>query len=324
MDHLEDFKDTETMKVRPIQMHALLHLFLSIVFFAGLAVLLSGVAIAFAAMFADIPLNSEGMSTAMEKINSNSTVLKIVGFLSSSLPLLLACVFVAYFAKKHIGVEKRHYLLLSKPKGWAWFIYSLLFFAVCVPIILGPLAELNEMIDFTRWPRMHEWLIKQEGASNGTYEAMVGDGGYLSFILSLIFMALLPAISEELFFRGVLMNGFNGLFRNMHVSIFLTAIFFSLIHLQFMKAIPMFFLAVAFGYAAYWTGTIWTSIVAHFINNAFALYQLYFITDGDYTKAIEEGANVPMVVSGILIVLATALFVYIQKNSTTKTENFYV
>ena len=86
MDHLEDFKDTETMKVRPTQMHALLHLFLSIVFFAGLAVLLSGVAIAFAAMFADIPLNSEGMSTAMEKISSNSTVLKIVGFLSSSLP----------------------------------------------------------------------------------------------------------------------------------------------------------------------------------------------------------------------------------------------
>lgn len=323
MDQLEDYKDTETIKVQPTQMHALLHLFLSVVFFAGLAMVLSAVAIAFAALFVDISLNAKGMATAMEKISSNSSLLKAVGFISSSLPMILASVVVAYFAKKQISVKKVDYLLLKKPKDWSWFIFSLLFVAVCVPL-MGFFLQLNEMIDFSRWPDLNNWLATQELASNSTYEAMVGDGGSLSFVLSLLFMALLPAISEELFFRGVLMNGLNGLFRNMHVSILLTAIIFSLIHLQFMKAIPMFFLAVSFGYAAYWTGTIWTSIVAHFLNNAMAVYQLYFMTDGDYSKALDQGAQVPMIANIILISVASILFYIAATKSNVKTRNFYV
>ncbi|MGB1037411.1 MAG: lysostaphin resistance A-like protein, partial [Bacteroidia bacterium] len=124
--------------------------------------------------------------------------------------------------------------------------------------------------------------------------------------------------------RGFLMNVFNGVFKNMHLSILVTAVIFSLIHMQFMKFLPMMFLAIVFGYAAYWTGSIWTSIVAHFANNALAVSQLYFFTDGDYDKALEQGANFPIIANvGIAIVVA-ALFWYIQNNSNTKTQNFYV
>jgi hypothetical protein len=189
---------------------------------------------------------------------------------------------------------------------------------------MGLMLEANKLIDFSQWPEFYEWLQTQENTNNGLYEAMIGEKNAVSFITSILFMALMPALAEEIFFRGFLMNAFNGLFKNMHVAIFITAVIFSVIHLQFMKFIPMFFLAVVFGYAAYWSGSIWTSIIAHFLNNALAVVQLYFITDGDYTKAIEEGANVPILVSGVLIAAGTGLFVYIQKNSTTKTENFYV
>ena len=320
MDHLEDFKDTETMNSRPGRVHALFHLVLGIIFFFGAAVTFAGLASAVCSYLAfGETVSLSKVAGLIDSLKSHPIILKLFVFISSSLPLIAAALLACIFIK----ATPSNYLSLNWPKNRVWFFLSIVFVILCVPL-LGVMLDINKLIEFSQWPKFHDWLLAQESTNNGLYEAMIGKKNAVSFITSILFMALMPAIAEEIFFRGFLMNAFNGLFKNMHVAIIVTAVIFSVIHLQFTKFIPMFFLAVVFGYAAYWSGSIWTSIIAHFLNNSLAVAQLYFITDGDYTKAIEEGANVPIVVSGILIVLATALFVYIQKNSTTKTENFYV
>jgi len=78
---------------------------------------------------------------------------------------------------------------------------------------MGLMLEANKLIDFSQWPEFYEWLQMQENTNNGMYEAMIGEKNTASFITSILFMALMPAIAEEIFFRGFLMNVFNGLFK---------------------------------------------------------------------------------------------------------------
>jgi membrane protease YdiL (CAAX protease family) len=320
MDQLEDFKDTETINSRPDRLQALFHIVLGIIFFFGSALTFGGIAAALCSYlaFGQMAPLSEVMGL-VDSLKPYPVILKLFVFISSSLPLIAAALLTCIFIK----ATPLEYLSLSMPKSKLWFALSIVFVIICVPL-MGIMLDLNKLVDFSQWPDFYNWLQAQEATNNGMYEAMIGEKSIVAIVTSLLFMALMPAIAEEIFFRGFLMNAFNGLFKNMHVAIIITALLFSVIHLQFMKFIPMFFLAVVFGYAAYWTGSIWTSIAAHFINNTLAVGQLYFITDGDYTKALEDGASIPVLVSSILAILATALFVYIQKTSKTKTENFYV
>ncbi|MDA8886210.1 CPBP family intramembrane metalloprotease [Bacteroidia bacterium] len=320
MDELQDGKDTETIESRPSQIHALLHLVLGFLFFFGAASVLAGLGMV---LFSFIQYGKfEGVSeliSLVDDLKASPVLLKLFVFFTSSLPLIVAVLITMQFIKASPSI----YLLWNRPKNMRWFWLSLVFVIAGIPL-MGFLLELNNLIDFTRWPEFHTWLLTQENTNNEMYEAMIGPKTALSFLTSVLFMALLPAVAEELFFRGFLMNVFHGLFKNIHISVFVTALIFSLVHTQFMKAIPMMFLAVIFGYAVYWTSSIWTSILAHFLNNFLAVVQLYLFTDGDYNQAIEQGQQLPMVANVALVLVVLGLFYYIQKHSNTKTQNFYV
>ena len=120
------------------------------------------------------------------------------------------------------------------------------------------------------------------------------------------------------------MNIFNGIFNNMHLAILFTALLFSMMHLQFMKVVPMFFLATVFGYVVYWTGSLWTAIAAHFLNNTLAVVQLFYFSDGDYQKSLDQSQSMSWFTHLFLLGIAIFLFIFIQKRSSTKTTRFYV
>lgn len=86
----------------------------------------------------------------------------------------------------------------------------------------------------------------------------------------------MPAVGEELVFRGLIQNQAHYLFKNIHLAIWLTALFFSFFHLQFYGLIPRLLLGALFGYLYYWSGTLWIPILAHFVNNGLALIMAYF------------------------------------------------
>jgi membrane protease YdiL (CAAX protease family) len=319
-EDLENGKDTESLYSRPDRLRAFLHLVLGIMFFFGSALVLSGVAVGVCSYllhgeFSDI---SAALSI-VEDLKSDPILLKIFIFISSSLPMIAA----AFLVVLTIKATPKDFLMLHLPRNLKWFGLSILFVFVSIPL-MGLFLQINELIDFSQWPELYSWLQEQDLNNNALYEAMIGEKNGLSILTSLLFMAFFPALAEELFFRGFLMNVFNGMFKNMHVAIVVTAIIFSVIHLQFTKFLPMMFLAIVFGYAAYWSGSVWTSVLAHFLNNAMAVIQLYFFTDGSYEKALEQGATLPVGASVALLVIVAGLFYYIQNNTTTKTENFYV
>ena len=320
MDDIKKRKDTESPSLRPDRIHAFLHLFLGVIFFLGALIVCSSLSILVCSsiVYGDFSGFSQA-AILVEDLKNHSLILNVFVFISSTLPLILAAILTTRFVK----ARTKDYLLLHKPLDLKWFFYSLLFVFICIPL-MGFMLDINNLIDFSQWPDLHALLKQKEAESNQIYESLIGDRSMLSFIASVFFMALLPAIAEEIFFRGFLMNIFNGIFNNMHVAILVTAFIFSAMHLQFMKFVPMFFLATVFGYAVYWTGSLFTSILAHFINNSLAVIQLFYFSDGDYSKSLEQSQTLGLPFNMILIFLALLLFVLIQRKSSTKTTCFYV
>jgi hypothetical protein len=102
--------------------------------------------------------------------------------------------------------------------------------------------------------------------------------------------------------------------KNIHVAIWISAFFFSAIHVQFFGFVPRMLLGALFGYLYYWSGNLWVPMFAHFVNNGFAVCMIYL-----YQKKIvdtnldsPEAAPWPAVIVAAGIV-ATALWYFKTK-----------
>ena len=93
--------------------------------------------------------------------------------------------------------------------------------------------------------------------------------------LNLLVMAIIPAIGEELLFRGYLQQKMTKWLGKQHVAIIVSAFLFSAIHMQFQGFLPRFALGIVLGYLFYWSGSIWLPIAAHFFNNAMVVSFAY-------------------------------------------------
>ena len=130
-----------------------------------------------------------------------------------------------------------------------------------------------------------------------------------SLIANLLVLAVVPALCEELFFRGALQQTLVRCFKGRHhVAIWLTAAIFSLLHGDLFAFLPRFMLGVLLGYLYYYGRSLWVNAAAHFLNNAFVVV-LYFLAAKsviDVDKA--ETLGLPFVVVLITFVASIALF----------------
>ena len=82
-------------------------------------------------------------------------------------------------------------------------------------------------------------------------------------------------------------------------------------------------LAVAFGYLVYWTGSVWTSVFAHFINNALAVFALHSSEGQEYEEVLNQGQTFDPWVIVLTAVCAVGLAILIHRSSPIKLQRFY-
>jgi len=140
------------------------------------------------------------------------------------------------------------------------------------------------------------------------------------FILALVVIAIIPAIGEELLFRGILQNLLVNVSRNIHIAIWVSAFLFSAIHLQFFGFIPRMLLGALFGYLYFWSGNLLYPMVAHFINNGFTLLMIYLYRSDITNFDIENTESVPITTVLIFGVITTALLYYFKKINIMTTQ----
>jgi len=125
---------------------------------------------------------------------------------------------------------------------------------------------------------MEVWMREKEDSMAELTQSMVMVDTWQLMFINLFAVAVMPAIAEEYFFRGALMKIIQRMIGNYHLSIWLTAIIFSAIHVQFFGFIPRMLLGAFFGYMLFWTKNIWIPILGHFINNGAAVVLAFYYT----------------------------------------------
>jgi len=135
-------------------------------------------------------------------------------------------------------------------------------------------------------------------------------------------IAILPAIGEELLFRGVLQRIFANWTKNIHLGVWIAAILFSAMHMQFYGFLPRMMLGVLFGYLFVWSGSLLLPILCHFINNGSAVIYAYvagvdqFLEQED-SLGTAEGETVFTVTSALAI--AGLLYFIYKKEKERRT-----
>ncbi len=162
---------------------------------------------------------------------------------------------------------------------------------------------LNEKLSLPeRWGDLMEKIHKSDENSWDLMRSYLQTENVSGLLINIFMVALIPALGEEFLFRGTVQRILTEWLRNEHLAIWVTALLFSLMHYQFLGLIPRVMLGALFGYLFVWTGSIWTAVLAHFINNGLAVIYYYIF----YQGAIEiEPDHIGMEENAVLMIIAS-------------------
>ena len=246
---------------------------------------------------------------------SDINTLKWIQLLQTITLFLLPSLMIAYLGTK----APFSWLQLDKKADWKVFLWAVGIMLVALPAI-NLLAQWNQQMELPTWlSGLEEWMKNKEAEAEWLTKQFMSATTISALLVNLFLMAVLPAVSEEITFRGVLQQLLTAPHRlSPHLAIWLTAIIFSAVHMQFYGFVPRMLMGALFGYMLVWTGSLWIPILMHFTNNAMAVI-LYFVAlradlDIDKVDAIGTGDTLWL---GIVSMLITIVGIYAFRRSTT-------
>lgn len=194
------------------------------------------------------------------------------------------------------------------------------FLALFITLAIIPanafLVEWNKGIEFPAFLEgFATWAKSVETTAEQLTKKMVAFENLFEFFFCLVVIALIPAVGEELFFRGVMQYKLFQLFRNHHVAIWVTAAIFSAFHLQFFGFFPRMLLGVVFGYLYVWSGNLLVPILGHFTNNGLAMMMLHLAETKKIGVATEDLDKMPIWVSIASAIVSLVLIMIFRKTT---------
>jgi membrane protease YdiL (CAAX protease family) len=229
------------------------------------------------------------------------------GFLQIGLMLIPALIFACFYDKKPFKILKINNI---KP-------YWRIGVAIALPFTLlpltGMLAEWNDVMKFPDFlASLEQYLRNMENAAAEMTKVFLHAETGWGLLLNILIIAVIPAISEEFLFRGVVQNILKQWFRNVHWAVIVTALVFSAVHGQFFGFLPRFVLGLMLGYLFVTMRSIWAPVIAHFVNNGTAAVVAFLESKNIVETSAEEfGAMKNAEIWGLISAAATALIFYL-------------
>jgi membrane protease YdiL (CAAX protease family) len=235
-------------------------------------------AVAFAAVGFALVYVFFGASTlsAMRDFSATSppavlNALKLFQSLSSIFLFLVPAVFFGWV----VVHEPKSYLKVN-----THFPIVLLLLVFVIMLASSPFLEwvvnLNQKMVFPNFLKgIYKWMRESEDEAARETDILLKMKTTGDLLVNMLMIAVLPAICEEFMFRGAIQTIFTRWTKNPHWGIWIAAILFSAMHLQFFGFLPRMLLGVGFGYFVWWSGSIWTSVWGHFLNNGTAVVVTY-------------------------------------------------
>jgi membrane protease YdiL (CAAX protease family) len=195
----------------------------------------------------------------------------ILQIVSTTIPLFAIPVLFARFIVR----DTQTYLkpTFNFPPILFVLIFSIMLFSSPVMEVL---VNVNQKLTLPAPLKAIEDLMRtlEQQAQKAT-DAMLNMKNIGDMLFALLVVGLLTAIAEEFLFRGCIQTIFIKWTGNTHAAIWITAIAFSAFHMEFFSFLPRVALGVFFGYFVAWSGSVWTGVWAHFLNNGSAVVITY-------------------------------------------------
>jgi uncharacterized protein len=132
--------------------------------------------------------------------------------------------------------------------------------------------------------------------------------------LALFHVAMVPAICEEILYRGFALN----LLRRTKAAwtaILITGIIFGFYHLRLSQVIPLAMIGIFLGWITVKSGSLIPAMVAHFVNNAFSVLLVKFMPDSPLADSNPEMPPLYLAFGSIVLVYVVLYFIKRQTNS---------
>lgn len=205
------------------------------------------------------------------------------------LPFQLGFLFVpgAYYYY-FLRDRKRKVKFNWKNISWA----SLLFIAVF--FLLPFLNELNYNV--ARLFGVFDHLVALNNLNELKIIQLIGsESSYEAYLVGILIIALITAISEELLFRGFLMNLIIKHTKRVDISILVSAILFAFLHFNYLQLIPLIVFGLALGSMYHITGSLIPSIIFHAANNGINLYWVRTEIEVSWMNEIRWEITIPSI-----------------------------
>lgn len=216
----------------------------------------------------------------------------------------------AYFTA--LIASKRPMRLLGFNKWFDWRVVgtAVVIMAVTLPLV-GALTELTRLIPL---PASYERIFKDlEDTYEKQVKIMSRMSGFGDYLVALVVMALGPAIFEETFFRGGMQNLLEKSTGRMWTAIILTSLVFSAIHFSWYGLLSRFALGMVLGLLYHYSGSLWLSILGHFLNNALVVTVMYYMNSKGIPIEDAMEDTDPLWIGAIALVAIACLFAYYRK-----------
>ncbi len=289
--------------------------------FTALVILISGIAVmvlSIALGWLIYGVNLTEMQNLIQDTSNpkNLSILKFFQTLQSIGVFIIPPFIVAWFLNDHVSVFLRYN---NKPDFKSvLFVIAIIYFSN--PLI-NWLTEINSNLSLPEWMSSVEiWMQNSEDQATKITEAFLSTTSLTTLFSNIAMIGILPALGEELLFRGIIQQLFKKKFGNTHVAIWISAALFSALHMQFFGFLPRLVLGAMFGYMLEWSGTLWLPVIAHFVNNTTAVVAYYLMQKGligsgiDKTGTSEDGSFYLVIVS-IIFLFAFFRALYIRRDT---------
>lgn len=240
----------------------------------------------------------------------NDNLLKInIGLLTQNifafiLPVVLTVVFIT--------PKPIEYLRLNKVPSAKSLLFLLATFVAMTPAF-NYIVEWNNNISLPESMKSIEtWMRNAEDSAQAISNMLLMNN---NIIISILIIGVLTGLSEELLFRGGLQTLLHSRPMNIHIAIWLTAIIFSIMHFQFFGFVPRILLGAFFGYLAYWSGSLWTAIIAHALNNSTVIIAHHVNQNCGFNLdnvGLVEAGDFPVLALCSLIITALLICAYVK------------
>jgi membrane protease YdiL (CAAX protease family) len=182
----------------------------------------------------------------------------------------------------------------------------------CGIVFVNFIVELNKQIPL---PDRLSYLRDTQGNADALIVSFFSENSNTHFFVLVLALAILPAIAEELFFRGVIQNMLQKSGMTAMAAIVVTGFSFSVMHLEFDNFVAIWMMGIVLGWLYYYSQNLWVSIIAHFLNNFSMIALKFAFFNGVTTTDMSETTSPPILLSLVCGIIMVLLLLWFRKRN---------